>query len=117
MTMAPIIPTLKLHTYQDADSTSIQFNSLIVAYNGNHYHLEGGTGDTIHVFTQSIAIYVLTTNKGHGRMALNAYMVPHPDPINGVYMHTPQDIEDLLGTNWEQLSALDLTLKLIDYLM
>jgi hypothetical protein len=32
---------------------------------GNHYHLPGGTGDTINVFTQSVAIYVLAINKGY----------------------------------------------------
>lgn len=115
--MTAITPTIKLFTSRGDDNASIQINSLILAYNGQHYHLQGGTGDTIHVFTQSIAIYVLTTNKGHGRMALNAYMVPQPDVINGVYMHTPQDIEETLGTDWEQLSALDITLKLINYLM
>jgi len=115
--MTTIKPEVKLFTNQDADSTSIQINSLNLVYKGNHYHLPGGTGDTIHVFTQSIAIYVLTINEGQGRMALNAFMVPESDPINHVYLHTPQDIKDILGAKWEQLSPKVITMKLLDYLM
>lgn len=115
--MTAITPELKLFTGQDADSSSIHIDSLILVYRGNHYHLQGTTGDTINVFTQSIAIYVLTINKGYGRMALNAYMVPQSDAINGVYMHTPQQIVDHLGPDWEQLPPLDITMKLIDYLI
>lgn len=114
--MTAIKPDVKLFTNQDADSTSIQINSLVLAYKGNHYHLPGGTGDTIHVFTQSIAVYVLTINKGYGRMALNAFMVPQSDAINSVYMHTPQEIIDHLGSKWERLSPRAIVESLMDYL-
>jgi len=115
-TMTAITPELKLFTSQDADSTSIHIDSLIIVYRGNHYNLQGGSGDTIHVFTQGIAIYVLTINKGYGRMALNAYMVPQSDAINGVYMHTPQEIIDHLGAKWEQLSPEAIVESLMDFL-
>lgn len=115
--MTPITPELKLFTDQNADSTSIHIDSLVIMHRGNHYHLQGGTRDIIHVFQQSIALYVLTINKSFGRMALNAYMVPQPDAINGIYLHTPQEIIDHLGPEWEQLAALDITLKLINYLI
>ncbi|HJV66246.1 MAG TPA: hypothetical protein VJ550_10965 [Geomonas sp.] len=114
--MTPITPELKLHTHQDTDSTSIHIDSLIIMYRGNHYHLQGGTGATIHVFTQSIAIYVLTIHKGLGHMALSAYMVPQPDALNGVYMNTPQEIIDHLGHEWEQLPPEAIVEKLMDYL-
>ncbi|QXE88126.1 hypothetical protein KP003_06930 [Geomonas nitrogeniifigens] len=115
--MTAIKPEIKLFTNQDTDTASIQITSLILAYNGNYYHLQGGTGDTINVFIQSIAIYVLTINKGNGHMGLNAFMAPEPDPINGVYLHTPQDIKESLGGKWEQLSPKAITMKLIDRLM
>jgi hypothetical protein len=114
--MHQITPTIKLFTTQNADSSSVQIDSLILVYKGNHYHLPGGTGDIIHVFTQGIAIYVLTINKGYGRMSLNAYMVPQPDAINGVYMHTPQEIIDRLGRGWELLPPEVIVEKLMDYL-
>lgn len=116
MTMTAITPELKLFTDQDADSSSIHIESLIFVYKGNDYHLHGGSGDTIHVFTQGIAIYVLTINKGLGHMALSAYMVPQPDALNGVYMHTPQEIVDHLGPSWEQLPPLAIVEQLMDYL-
>jgi hypothetical protein len=114
--MTTIKPEIKLFTNQDADSTSIQIASLTLVYKGNHYHIQGGTGDTIHVFTQGIAIYVLTINKGYGRMNLNAYMVPQPDAINGVFLHTPKEIIDHLGQEWEQLSPTAIVESLMDYL-
>lgn len=114
--MTVIQPELKLFIDQDADSNSVHIDSLMLVYRGNHYHLQGGTGDTIHVFTQSIAIYVLTINKGLGHMALSAYMVPQSDALNGVYMHTPQEIIDHLGPQWEQLSPEEIVEQLMDYL-
>ena len=113
--MTAITPTIKLFT-SNKDS-GIQINNLILEYNGNHYHFHGATNDTIHVFTQSIALYVLTINKGNGTMALNAFMGPESDPINGVYFHTPKDIKDVLGAKWEALSAKVITIKLINYLI
>jgi hypothetical protein len=115
-TVTAIKPALKLITNQDTNSTSIQIESLTLVYKGNHYHLPGGTGDTIHVFAQSIATYVLTTNKGYGRMALYAFMVPQPDAINGAFLHTPQEIIDHLGHDWQQLPPEAIVEKLMDYL-
>jgi len=108
-----IKPTIKLFD----DTTGIHINSLILEHNGNNYQFPGGTNDTIHVFTESIALYVLTVNKSHGTMCLNAFMQPESDPINSVYLHTLKDIKETLGDKWEQLSPKAITLKLINYLM
>ncbi len=115
MTMTPIIPTLKLHTHQDKDG--IHINRLIMKHKGNNYHLYAGTKDTIYIFSESIALYVLTINREHGAIGLNAYMSPEPFPINSFYLHSPKQTKDIFGSQWEQLPALDITLKLIDYLM
>lgn len=115
--MTAIKPTLKLFTTQDDDSTGVHINSLILVHNGNNYQFHGGTNDTIHVFAQSIALYVLTINESNGTMALNAFMSPEPDPINSVYLHNPLDIRETLGANWEQLAPKSITMKLIDRLM
>ncbi|TGU71185.1 hypothetical protein E4633_12625 [Geomonas terrae] len=113
--MTPIIPELKLFTTND--STSIHIDSLIIGYKGNHYHLPGGTNDTIHLFAESIALYALTINEAMGTMALNAFMVPEPDPINSIYLHSLKEIKGLLGSEWERLSVLDITQELINYLI
>ena len=114
-TMTAITPTIKLFTSNK--NTGIQINSLIMAHNGNHYHFHGATNDTINVFQQSIALYVLTTNKGTGTMSLQAFMQPESDPINVIHLHTPQDIKDILGAKWEALSPKAIVMKLINYLM
>ena len=116
ISMTPIIPTIKLFT-SNKDNAGIHIKSLVLEHNGYNYHLPGGTNDTIHVFSQSIALYVLSINKSNGTMGLQAYMVPESDPINSVYMHTPQDIKDILGAKWELLSPKAITMKLINYLM
>ena len=115
--MTTIKPTIKLFTTQEDDNAGIHINSLILEHQGNNYQLHGATNDTIHVFAQSIALYVLTINKALGTMALNAFMSPEPDPINSVYLHTPRDIKETLGAKREQLSPKTITMKLIDYLM
>ena len=115
MTMTPITPTLKLHTR--TEDTGIHVSSLIMKHNGNNYHLYAGTKDTIYIFTESIALYVLTINRENGTIGLNAYMSPEPFPINSFYMHTLPEIIDLFGPKWEQVPALDITMKLINYLM
>jgi hypothetical protein len=112
MTMTAITPELRLHTHQDKDG--IHLNSLIIRHKGNNYHLYAGTKDTIYAYSESIALYVLTVNRQHGNIGLNAYMSPEPFPLN---MHSTKEIEDLFGSKWEWLPALDITMKLIDYLM
>jgi hypothetical protein len=114
--MQPIIPTIKLFTSTDDNNTGIHINSLILEHNGNNYHLNGVTKDTIHVFTESIALYVLSINRSNGTMSLNTYMSSEPDPINSIYLHTPQEIINVLGVKWELLSAKTITMKLINYL-
>ena len=115
MCMTPITPILKLHTHQD--SNGIHISSLIMKHQGNNYHLYAGTKDTIYIFSQSIALYVLNVNRESGTIGLNAYMSPEPFPINSFYMHSTKEIVDVFGPKWEQLPALDITMKLINYLM
>ena len=112
--MTAITPAIKLFTSNDTTGTHI--SSLIIKHNGNAYHIYAGARDTIHVFTQSIALYVLTINKVNKTIGLNAYMSPEPFPINSFYMHKVKEIVDVFGTKWEQLPALTVTMKLINYL-
>ena len=110
--MTAIKPTIKLFTSQE-DNKGIRINSLILDHEGNNFQFHGGSCDTIHVFTESIALYVLTINESNGTIGLNAFMSPEPDPINSVYLHTPKGIKETLGDKWELLSAKAITLKLI----
>jgi len=112
--MTATIPIIKLFTSKD--DTGIHINSLILEHNGNNYQLQGGTKDTIHVFTESIALYVLSINSSYGTMSLNAFMSSEPDPINSMYLHTPQEIINVLGAKWDLLSAKTIATKLINYL-
>ena len=86
-------------------------------HRGNAFHLFATATDTIHIFTESIALYVLTINKVNGTIGLAAYMAPEPHAINSFYIHKPKHIKDIFGPEWEQLSPETIVAKLIDYLM
>ncbi|HJV64861.1 MAG TPA: hypothetical protein VJ550_03915, partial [Geomonas sp.] len=113
--MTAITPELRLHTHQHQDGTHI--NSFIMKHKGNCYHIQASTKDTIYIFSQPIALYVLTVNREHGKIGLNAYMSPEPFPINSFYLHSPKQIISILGPKWEELQAIDITIKLFNYLM
>jgi hypothetical protein len=115
--MKRVIPKFRLLTYQEAAESGTQIRSIVLEYNDNNYHLEGGIKDTVHVFSQSICLYVLTINKGLGYVGFNCYMTPEPDPINSIFLQTQRDINDALGKRWEQLSPRTIVDKLINYLI
>jgi hypothetical protein len=115
--MHQITPTIKLFTSQDNDTNAITINSLYLDHQDNHYQFAGGSNDTIYVFTQGIAIYLLSTNATNGTMSLNAFMVPEPDPINSIYLHNEQHIKSALGHGWNELSPTSIIEKLIDFLI
>ncbi len=115
--MHQIKPTIKLFTSQDEDTNAITINNLYLDHQDNHYQFPGGTNDAIYVFTQSIAIYILSSNEVNGTMALNCFMVPEPDPVNSIYLHNQQHIERALGHGWNELSLATIVEKLIDLLI
>lgn len=112
--MEPIKPTIKLFTSKSNSGTHIK--SIILEHQDNYYHLQGGTNDTIHVFTQSIAMYVLSINGITGTIGLNAYMTPEPYPINSVYLHNHKEIREYLGNKWEGMKPVLIVKQLINYL-
>lgn len=107
-------PSIKLHTIHKAQGTYL--NALYLEYRGNNYHLHGGTRDTIHAFTESIGIYVLTINKAYGYIGLNSYMTPEPDPINSLFLRNHPEIREYLGSTWEGLKPETIVQRLIHYL-
>jgi hypothetical protein len=114
--MNQISPNIRLFTYQESQAAGLQIRCLVLNHNSNNYHLEGGTSDTIYVFTESICLYVLTINKRLGYLGLNAYMVPECDPINSFFLHSNRDICEYLGKNWEVMKPETIVKRLIEYL-
>lgn len=114
--MQRVIPKIRLLTYQHSPDSGTEVGALILEHRGNNYHLEGKTKDIIHVFSQSICLYVLTINKGNGYVGLNCYMTPEPDPINNIFLQTHRDINDTLGKNWDALSPETIIRRLINNL-
>ena len=115
--MTPIKPRIIFHAHQASIESGIEITALILEHKGNNYHLYGSTGDTIHIFTESLAIYVLTINKTLSIMGLSAFMTAEPDPINSIYLHSTSEIEETVGCNWEQMKPEVLVRKLIECLI
>jgi len=112
--MQLITPLIKLHTIQEDQGTYL--NNLIIEHQGNNYHLHGSTGTTIYVYSESVCIYVLSTNRAFSTIGLYAFMVPEPDYINSITLHSPKEIREYLGNKWEALKPLTIVQKLITYL-
>ena len=109
-----ISPSIKLHTIPQNQGTYL--NTLTLEHNCNNYHLQGGTRDTIHVFTESLGIYVLTINMALGYIGLNSYMSPEPDPINSLFLHNIKETREYLGSKWESMKPATIVNQLIQYL-
>ena len=114
--MTPIIPTTRLLTDHESEKVGLQGRSLILIYQGNIFHLNGGTADNIHVFTQGIGIYVLTVNESLDYLGLDSYMPPEPGAINSLFLHSYHEIRDTLGKNWEQMKPETMASRLAEYL-
>ena len=114
--MRAITPSIRLFTYQESQTAGLQIRALVLNHNCNNYHLEGGTSDTIHVFQESVALYVLTINRRLGYIGLNAYMTPEPDPINSLFLSNLKEIREYLGARWESLGPEAVVKRLMDYL-
>lgn len=115
--MIQISPTISVFTYQGTIDSGLQIRALVFNHNGHNYHLQGRTTDTIYAFTEGLGIYVLTVNKSFGRMALNSYMTPEPDPLNSIYLHNNREITGYLGSNWEQMKPVAIAQRLINCLI
>jgi hypothetical protein len=112
--MTPIIPSIRLFTNQQ--DSEIKLSAVILEYQDTCYHLQTQTGDTIHVFSQSICIYVLITNKELDRINLYAYMKPEADPITSICLDSVKEIQAVLGTKWERLSIRAIVVRLLELL-
>ncbi|NVN90948.1 MAG: hypothetical protein HXX11_10130 [Desulfuromonadales bacterium] len=115
--MTPILPSIRRMTFQEASEAGLHSGGLILEHRGNSYHLNAGLSDSVHVFTSSIAIYVLTTNRGHGYIGLDAYLPNEPDPINTVFLHSDYQFTETLGSKWKYMSPRTIATKLINYLI
>lgn len=108
--MIQITPAIRLHTITTDQGTYL--NTLLLEHNGNYYHLQGCTKDTIHVFSAGVALYVLTINKDRDYLSLHSYMQPEPDPLNSIYLQN-KEIRESLGNKWETMKPLAIVHKLL----
>ena len=115
--MQQVKVSIRMLTYNNPTDNSIELKSLCIQHNRSEYFLEGQIGDSIYVFTESIATYVLSVNRSIGKITLNAYMAPEADPIATVPLYTPEEIEELVGLNWESEEPLAIATKLINCLI
>ncbi len=95
----------------------VAIRGLVLEHNNRNYYLNAGTRDTIHIFTKSICIYVLTINRSLGYIGLDAYYPTEEDPIMTIFLHSDHQITDALGTRWHLMNPSIIATKLSDYLI
>ncbi len=115
--MTPIAPTIRMMTWEEANQLRLYSRGLILEYQGKCYILNAGTSDKVHVFTLGISLYVLTINDSLEYIGLDAYMPPEQEAINTIFLHSEQQIVDVLGRRWKQMSPVTMAYRLISYLI
>jgi hypothetical protein len=104
-------------TYQESDKAGLHSRGLMIDYDKRSYRLNAGNQDTIHVFTRSIYLFVLTINRSFGYIGLDAYMPMEEEPINSIFLHSEHHISELLGRHWSMMTPETLATRLVEYLM
>lgn len=115
--MTPIMPTIKMMTYEEADEKGLLNRGLVLEHEGRSYYLNAGLKDKIHVFSRSIYILVLTINFPLGYIGLDAYMPNEKEPLNSIFLHSEYQITEYLGRYWRSMSPITLATRLVDYLI
>jgi hypothetical protein len=104
-------------TYQETDNAGLHSRGLMLEYENRSYKFNSGTSDTIHVFSRSIYLFVLTINRSLGYLGLDAYVPLEEEPINTIFLHSEYQIKELLGKHWNQMTPETLAIRLTEYLM
>lgn len=115
--MTPIAPTIRMMTWEEANQLRLYSRGLILEQQGKSFILNAGTRDKIHVFTQGISLYVLTINQSLDYIGLDAYLPSEQEAINTIFLHSEQQIKDVLGRRWKSLSPSTMAYRLTSYLI
>jgi hypothetical protein len=90
---------------------------LILEHQGKPFNLNAGTRDSIHIFSKSTFLYVLTINRLLGYIGLDAYYPAEEDPINTIFLHSDYQISDALGSKWKLMTPRTIANRLTDFLI
>jgi len=115
--MTAISPTIRRMSLEEACQAGLQNRGLVLEHQGKSYQLHAGLSDKIHVFEQSIYIYVLTINMPLGYIGFDAYLKNEQHPINTIFLHSEYQFTDYLGLKWKQLSPATIAKRLSNYLI
>lgn len=115
--MTPIAPTIRMMSWEEASQLRLYSRGLILEHQGKSFILNAGTRDKVHVYTQGISLYVLTINQALDYIGLDAYMPPEQEAINTIFLHSEQQIVDILGRKWKWMSPATMAYRLTSYLI
>lgn len=115
--MTPIEPTIRMMSWEESNQLSLYSRGLILEHQGKSFILNAGTRDKVHAFTQGISLYVLTINQSLDYIGLDAYMPPEQEAINTIFLHSEQQLVDVLGRRWKRMSPATMAYRLTSYLI
>ena len=111
--MTPIRPAIRSMTHTECDGTGNYGSGLMLENEQRTYHLSAGTTDSIQVFQQGTILYVLTMNQRLTYVALDWYQGNEVDPVDGVFLQGDYNISEYVGTNWRDMTDLELARRLV----
>lgn len=111
--MTPIIPVVREMTHHEQVEYGLCTRGLMLDQGVYSYHLNAGTTDSVHVYEAGGAVtFVLTMNQRLNYLALDWYQGSEGSPVDGLFLQGDYAIAECAGSDWRELSALELTRRL-----
>lgn len=111
--MTPIIPVVREMTDCEQVEYGLCTRGLMLEQGGYIYHLNADSTDSVHVYEAGGAVtYVLTMNQRLSYLALDWYQGSEGNPIDGLFLQGDYAISECAGSDWRELSAMELARRL-----
>lgn len=114
--MTKVNPTIRLMTPDETRTTALMNAGSVIELDGTTIPISAGRRDQVHVFRESTALYVLSTNSHIGYMGLEIFDASSGEEYENIFLQYQWEFEEYLGEGWIELSPIAIVLKLINYL-
>ena len=87
----------------------------IILYKKKEYTIGAGTSDHIYVYREDEYLVVLVVNYRMGYAGLEVFDTTSENDAN-VFLSDSQDLEEMIGKNWDDFSEITIAKRLMGYL-
>ncbi len=115
--MTQITPTIRFMTPEETRTAKLINAGSVIYYEGTTIPIAAGRSDQVHVFKQSTVLYVLSTNYKLGYLGLEIFDASSGEEYEQIFLQYEWEIEEYLGTDWEQMEPATIVRKLVSNLI